>query len=132
MEFNILDISIHEIRTYKPSAARSSVDDLKDNTEYIILGLCKHTFRAGFKYILKIKEKAEKSDPTICKSSYYIEQLLNWINFCVDMPFVLFKTEKSRVTPKKHKAMFVYLDIDDKYKIDPADEADAAASSSTA
>ena len=129
--FNIMDISSHEIRAYKASVLTKSVDNLQDNTEYIILGLCKHPFRTGFKYVLKVKENAEKSYPVMCKSSYFIEQLLNQINVCVDMPFILFKTEKSSVTPKKHKAMFVYLDIDDKYKIDPAGEADAAASSST-
>ena len=77
MEFNILDISSHEIRTYKASIPTKSVDHLQDNTEYTILGLCKHPFRTGFKYVLKVKENAEKSYPVMCKSSYYIEQLLN-------------------------------------------------------
>ena len=47
------------------------------------------------------------------------------------IPYLYFKATTSRTTPTNTKAKFIAMDIDDKYKIDPADEADAAASSST-
>ena len=111
------------------------MEDLKDDTEYTIIALCKHKFKNGFKYVLKIKEKEHSEDniQLIYKSSYYMEQCLNTVALekYMEMPFIHFTTGKVRATPQKHKSKFIFLGVEDKYKIDPADEADAAASSST-
>ena len=132
IEVKTLDTRSAEIRTYKPSAIKFFFE-LKDNTNYIIIGLYRHPFRTGFKYVLKIREDTPDSSPRIYKSSYFMDQILNVLeldNYNYK-PYLYFKATTSRTTPKNTKAKFIAMEIDDKYKIDPADEADAAASSST-
>ena len=100
-----------DMQCYKPRTTQRTVEDLKDDTEYTIVALCKHKFKNGLKYVLKIKGKEHSGDslPHIYKSSYYMEQCLNTVDLetYMEMPFIHFTTGKVRVTPQKHESKFI-------------------------
>ena len=54
-----------------------------------------------------------------------MEDLLNTVDLNKDLPFLTFKTDKSRTTPQKNKAKFVYMVIEDEFKKLTKEEEDA-------
>ena len=89
----IVDTTSAEIKAYKPTSIKEALEDLEEDKDFIIIGLTRHKYRDGFKYVLNIEEDKPEAEPNIYKSSYFMEQILNTLDIGDHIPFLKFKQE---------------------------------------